>query len=69
MLTFRVPQDARVTVLAGGVQGTRVTVAQLARLVRDESALGHPLFEPLRTGFWLQVDVDTVRSLDQQYVP
>jgi hypothetical protein len=69
VLTFRVPPNARVTVLSRGVQGSRVTVAQLAGLVRDERALGHPLFEPLRTGFWLQVDIDTVRSLDQQYVP
>ena len=69
LLTFRVPANAKVTVLANGVQGTPVTVAQLARLVLDGNALGKPLFEPLETGFWLLVDIDTVRSLDQQYVP
>jgi hypothetical protein len=58
-----------VTVLARGVAGTRVTVAQLARLVRDENALGRPLFEPITTGFWIRVRIDTVRSIDQQYLP
>jgi len=65
LLTFRVPADARATVLAKGVRGSPVTVAQLARLARDDRGL----FEPLATGFWIQVDVDTVRALDQQYVP
>ena len=67
--SYLVPADAHVTVLAGGVDGTPITVGQLARLVKGKDPLGHPLFEPLETGFWILIDVDTVHSLDQQYVP
>jgi hypothetical protein len=67
--SYLVPADAHVSVLAGGVDGTSITVAELAKLVRGEDPLGHPLFEPLETGFWILFDVDTVRSLDQQYLP
>jgi hypothetical protein len=34
--------------------------------------MGEPLesgFEPLETRVWIFIDVDTVRSIDQQYVP
>ena len=67
--SYLVPADAHVTVLAGGVDGTPITVGELARLVKGKDPLGHPLFEPLETGFWILIDVDTVHSLDQQYVP
>jgi hypothetical protein len=67
--SYLVPADAHVTVLTGGVDGTPITVGQLARLVKGKDPLGHPLFEPLETGFWILIDVDTVHSLDQQYVP
>ncbi len=68
-LTYIVPADARVTVLAQGVSSRRITVAQLAQLLAGKNPLGHPLFEPLTTGFWMLVHIDTVRSLDQQYFP
>ena len=67
--SYLVPADAHVTVLADGVDGTLITVGQLAKLVKGKDPLGHPLFEPLETGFWILFDVDTVRSLDQQYQP
>ena len=66
---YLVPADAHVTVLTGGVDGTPITVGELAKLVKGKDPLGHPLFEPLETGFWILIDVDTVHSLDQQYVP
>ena len=69
LLTFLVPEDARVRVLAEGPSGTAVTVAELAEIVAGHEPLGHPLFEPIGTGFWIDVDIDTVRSLDQQYRP
>ena len=59
--TYRVPADAHVTVLADGVDGTPITVAQLAKIVKGG--------EPLETGVWILYEVDTVRSIDQQYVP
>jgi hypothetical protein len=67
LLTYSVPADAHVTVLADGVQGTDITVAELAELVQGTSK--KQLFEPISTGFWILVDGDTVLSLDQQYRP
>jgi hypothetical protein len=69
LFTYRVADDARVTVLADGIEASPITVAQLAQLVKGEDPLGHPLFEPLETGVWILVEADTVRSVDQQYVP
>jgi len=69
LFSYRVPRDARVTVLADGVQASPITVVQLAKLMRGGDPLGHPLFEPLETGVWILVESDTVRSIDQQYVP
>jgi hypothetical protein len=69
LLTYIVPAGARVTVLAEGVNGTPITVAQLAQIVTGKHPLSRPLFEPITTGFWIRVRIDTVRSLDQQYRP
>jgi len=69
LLTYEVPATARVTVLTKDVGGSPITVAQLAQLVRGENPFGKPLFEPITTGFWIRVHVDTVHSLDQQYHP
>ena len=69
LFTYKVPADAHVTVLAEGVEGTPITVAQLAKIVKGGEPLGHPLFEPLQTGVWILIEIDTVRSIDQQYVP
>ena len=69
LLTYEVPASAHVTALTKDVAGTPITVAQLAQLVRGENPFPRPLFEPISTGFWIRVDSDTVRSLDQQYHP
>jgi hypothetical protein len=69
LLTYEVPADAHVTALTKGVSGSPITVAELAQLVRGENPFPKPLFEPISTGFWIRVHVDTVRSLDQQYHP
>lgn len=66
LLTYRVPADARVTVLKTGPASAPSTVAELASIVNT----GKPkLWEPIATGFWIRVKIDTVESLDQQYVP
>ena len=66
VLSYRVPANARVTVLKTSPTSTPITVEELARIVND----GKPkLWEPIDTGFWIRVEIDTVRSLDQQYVP
>jgi hypothetical protein len=69
LFSYRVPADARVSVLADGVEASPITVAQLAQLLKGGDPLGHPLFEPLETGVWILVEIDTIRSIDQQYVP
>jgi hypothetical protein len=73
LLTFVVPAGVKGTVLtrhgsAGGpFPATRITVAELAELVAGTG--GPKLFEPLSSGVWIVVRVDTVRSFAQQYVP
>jgi hypothetical protein len=68
-LAYVVPAEAGVTVLLEGVEGTQITVDELAQLVRGLNPFGKPLFEPITTGFWIEVEGDTVHSLDQQYFP
>jgi hypothetical protein len=67
--TYFVAPDARVTVLRDGVDGSPITLAQLAELVAGGNPFGKPLFEPLVTGFWMTYEIDTVHRLDQQYHP
>ena len=67
LYTYLVPPSAEVTVLVDGPQGEAITVDQLAAIVAGTSELR--LFEPLETGVWLRVDIDTVRSIAQQYQP
>jgi hypothetical protein len=72
LLTYAVPASTRVTVLTRGgnpeqLGATPITVPELARIVNGGKH--RPLSEPIATGFWISVDVDTVRSLAQQYRP
>ena len=72
LLTYLVPADTPVTVLTreGDPQSfgaTPITVAELAQLVDGEKPV--ELYEPLDTGVWIRVHIDTVCAIDQQYVP
>jgi hypothetical protein len=71
LLTYIVPESAAVTVLTRGGPGalgqTPTTVSELERIVNGGSDVA--LFEPLDSGVWIRVHVDTVCSLDQQYRP
>ncbi len=72
LLTYLVSPTAKVTVLTrqgdpANFGSTPITVAQLAELVSGEAPV--ELFEPLDTGVWIRVDVDTVCAIDQQYQP
>lgn len=70
LLTYLVPTSARITVLTNngqGISATPITVSELARIVNGGKH--RKLFEPLDSGVWIRVHVDTVRSLDQQYRP
>ena len=67
--TFFVSPSAHVTVLKEGVNGSPITVAQLAQLAGGSHPFPKPLFEPISTGFWISIRNDTVGSLEQQYHP
>jgi hypothetical protein len=72
LYTYLVPSDAHVTVLTrngdpANFGATKVTVAELADLVAGQKHV--ELFEPLDSGVWIAVNVDTVCSVDQQYRP
>jgi len=69
LFTYKVPADAHATVLLDGVEGSTITVGELAKIVKGKDPLGQPLFEPLETGVWILIEIDTVRAIDQQYVP
>jgi hypothetical protein len=57
LLTFLVRANAQVTVLTHATCSTRTTVAKLAKSTTP------------RRPFWIQVRIDTVRSIDEQYHP
>ena len=70
LLTYLVPTTARITVLvsnAKGISSTPIPVAELARIVNGGKH--RKLFEPLDSGIWIRIRIDTVRELDQQYKP
>jgi hypothetical protein len=67
--TFFVSPSAHVTVLKEGVNGSPITVDQLAQLANGGNPFPKPLFEPISTGFWISIRNDTVGSLEQQYHP
>jgi hypothetical protein len=71
LYSYYVPASAKVTVLTNhrtrGISATPIPVAELYRIVN-----GGPhrkLFEPLDSGVWIRVRIDTVKELDQQYQP
>jgi hypothetical protein len=66
LLTYRVPADAKLTVVALGPKNIPVTVEALAKMVAGKQAAP---WMPISSGFWLRSRIDTVRSLDQQYRP
>jgi hypothetical protein len=70
LLVFVVPRTARVTILTQGVRSTRVTVAELAQLLKGRNPRHRALFGPAGGwGYWARVKIDTVQSLDAQYHP
>ena len=73
LLTYRVPRTARVTVLINqgrGPHATRITVAELAQIVKGRNPKRRSLYDTLNSlGYWLRTTVDTVISLEQQYQP
>ena len=69
-LTFILPATTTGTVLTvgkGPLENTTVTAAQLWALVAGSKT--PKLMEPLDSGLWLAVNVDTVTSFAQQFQP
>jgi hypothetical protein len=66
LLTYRVPADAKLTVVALGPKNIPVTIEALAKMVAGKQAAP---WMPIASGFWLHARIDTVLSLDQQYRP
>jgi hypothetical protein len=72
LLTYLVSPSATVTVLVRSPSGfakAPISVGQLARLVDGEKVPGVTLYEPLDSGVWITYEIDTVRKIDQQYLP
>ncbi|HTZ04772.1 MAG TPA: hypothetical protein VMB53_03360 [Gaiellaceae bacterium] len=67
LLTFWLPAGTRGTVLVAGIKPVTITASQLAALVAGKTPV--KLFEPLESGMWIVVRIDTVRSFAQQYKP
>jgi hypothetical protein len=71
LLSYLLPRSAKVTVLANsgtaGISATPISVDELARIVNGGKH--GKLFEPLESGVWIRVRIDTINALDQQYRP
>jgi Flp pilus assembly pilin Flp len=71
LYTYIVAPDAKVTVLIRTTPEkwgpTPITVADLEKIVAGTSS--RELFEPLDSGVWITINIDTVRAVYQQYKP
>ena len=72
LYTYLVPAGVPVTIvtngLPGGLRSTRVTVAELAAILKGGRPRQLRVMER-RFPFWIRIATDTVRSIDQQYQP
>jgi hypothetical protein len=69
-LTYWVARDARCTVLARSLRTLTIPVSELAAIVAGKNPRHRLLFDRgNHLGYWIRVDIDIVRSLDQQYQP
>lgn len=70
LLTYVVPTTAKVTVLDRTLRTFRISVAQLSEVVRGRNPTGRPLYDRTNgLGFWILIDSDRARAIDQQYQP
>jgi hypothetical protein len=66
LLTYRVPTDARLTVVALGPKNVPISAEALAKIVAGDQK---PPWLPIESGFWLRARTGVVGSLEQQYRP
>ena len=71
LLTYLVSPSARVTVLVQSPWLRQGADQRRSghRLVDGEKVPGVTLYEPLDSGVWVTYEIDTVRKIDQQYLP
>lgn len=71
ILTYRVPANARVTVIGREPACLiAIGVAELAEIVHGRNPKHRRLFDRARAlGYWIEIRGDAIRSLDQQYQP
>ena len=73
LLTFVVSPTAHVTVLTKGLSATRISVSELAQVVRGRNPQHRSLFDPTNhSAFWIRVGntyPNPAVALDQQYHP
>jgi hypothetical protein len=72
LLTYRVPANARVTVITNPGTGPRsqvVPVTELAQIVKDKNPKNRPGLWGPDSGFWIRVSGDQALALDQAYRP
>ena len=71
VLWYVLPSTAKITVLINtngkGILSTPISAAELSRIVNGGQH--RKLFEPLASGIWIRIRIDTVKELDQQYAP
>jgi hypothetical protein len=72
LLTFVVPVNVKAIMLTrdgtGPIPTTAIPVTELAQIVKGKNPQHRSLSQP-RSGFWIRVAGDSVRSLEQQYQP
>ena len=72
VLTYKVPVATPVTVLTVNSRSMRITVKQLAAILKGTSPLKPKLMDrgpKFVLGYWLRLKADTVSSIDQQFQP
>ena len=71
LYSYILAANAKITVLTNqgtkGITATPISAAELYRIVNGGQH--RKLFEPLESGVWIRVRIDTVKELDQQYRP
>jgi hypothetical protein len=70
LLTYIVAPTAKIRVMLNSGANPKLTPIKLAELSRIVNGGPHrKLWEPLSTGVWIRVQIDTIREINQQYIP
>jgi hypothetical protein len=68
LLTYIVAPSAKIRIVTNNGTGPKLTPIKLSELYRIVNGGPHrKLWEPLSTGVWIRVGVDTIREINQPY--